>query len=63
MRNLSKSKYLNGIKCRKLLWVAVNDAGRIPQLELVLNLALCDGLSSRWASSRWGREGIDYASY
>ena len=30
MRNLSKSKYINGTQCLKLLWVAVNDAGRIP---------------------------------
>jgi hypothetical protein len=29
--NLSKSKYLNGIQCSRLLWVSVNDAGRIPQ--------------------------------
>jgi len=29
-KNLSKSKYINGIQCHKLLWVAVNDAGRIP---------------------------------
>ena len=29
-RNLSKSKYINGTQCHKLLWVAVNDAGRIP---------------------------------
>jgi hypothetical protein len=34
MRNLSKSKYLNGVQCRKLLWVAVNDAGRIPQPDV-----------------------------
>lgn len=33
MRNLSKSKYLNGLQCHKLLWVAVNDAKRIPPTD------------------------------
>jgi len=64
-RNLLKSKYINGIQCHKLLWVAVNDAGRIPppdaatqyifdQGHLVCNLALCVGLRSRLASGRLG---------
>ena len=29
-RNLSKSKYINGLQCLKLLWVAINDASRLP---------------------------------
>jgi hypothetical protein len=33
MRNLSKSKYLNGLQCHRLLWVAVNDAGRMPPTD------------------------------
>jgi len=32
-KSLSKSKYLNGIQCRKLLWVAVNDFARLPQID------------------------------
>jgi len=29
-KNLSKSKYINGVQCLKLLWVAVNDPTRMP---------------------------------
>jgi hypothetical protein len=30
---LSKSKYLNGIQCPKLLWVSVNDKERLPEVD------------------------------
>ena len=29
-RNLSKSKYINGVQCLKLLWVSINEAARLP---------------------------------
>jgi len=29
-RNLSKSKYINGLQCMKPLWVTINDAARMP---------------------------------
>jgi len=29
-KNLSKSKYLQGLQCTRLLWIAFNQAGRIP---------------------------------
>jgi hypothetical protein len=32
-KSLSKSKYLNGLQCSKLLWVAVNDFTRLPQVN------------------------------
>ena len=32
-KNLSKSKYLNGLQCHKLLWVAVNDFARLPEVD------------------------------
>lgn len=32
-KSLSKSKYLNGLQCRKLLWVAVNDYARLPEVD------------------------------
>ena len=32
-RNLSKSKYINGIQCLKLLWIAVNDPTRLPPYD------------------------------
>ena len=32
-RNLSKSKYINGIQCLKLLWVAINDPNRMPPYD------------------------------
>ena len=33
-RNLSKSKYINGLQCHKLLWVAINDATRMPPYDI-----------------------------
>jgi hypothetical protein len=30
---LTKSKYLNGLQCLRLLWIAVNDKGRMPEVE------------------------------
>jgi len=32
-KSLSKSKYLNGLQCRKLLWVSVNDFSRLPEVD------------------------------
>jgi hypothetical protein len=33
-RNLSKSKYINGIQCLRLLWVAINEPSRIPPVDV-----------------------------
>ena len=33
LRNLSKSKYINGLQCLKLLWVSINDAARLPAYD------------------------------
>ena len=30
---LTKSKYMNGLQCSRLLWVAVNDKARMPEVE------------------------------
>jgi len=32
-RNLSKSKYINGLQCLKLLWISINDAARLPPYD------------------------------
>jgi Domain of unknown function(DUF2779) len=32
-RNLSKSKYISGLQCLKLLWVSINDAARLPAYD------------------------------
>ena len=32
-KNLSKSKYINGIQCLKLLWVSINDPTRMPPYD------------------------------
>jgi len=31
---LSKSKYLNGLQCPKLLWLEINNPERLPQVDL-----------------------------
>ena len=33
LKNLSKSKYINGLQCLKLLWVSINDASRLPAYD------------------------------
>jgi len=33
-KNLSKSKYINGLQCLKLLWVSINDAARLPAYDV-----------------------------
>ena len=30
---LTKSKYLNGLQCPKLLWISVNDKNRLPEVD------------------------------
>lgn len=32
-KNLSKSRYLNGIQCHKALWIALNEPSRIPKVD------------------------------
>ena len=32
-KTLSKSKYINGLQCLKLLWVQVNDSSRLPPID------------------------------
>lgn len=32
-KNLSKSRYLNGIQCPKALWIAINDPSRVPKVN------------------------------
>jgi hypothetical protein len=32
-KNLSKSKYINGLQCLKLLWISINDAKRLPEYD------------------------------
>ena len=32
-RNLSKSKYINGLQCLKLLWISINDTTRLPAYD------------------------------
>ena len=34
-RNLSKSKYISGLQCLKLLWVSINDAAKLPAYDAV----------------------------
>jgi hypothetical protein len=59
MRNLSKSKYLNGIQCRRLLWVAVNDAGRIPQPDVAKQYIFDQGHLVGELAHRLYPEGIN----
>ena len=37
-RNLSKSKYINGLQCLKLLWVSINDGARMPAYDAATHI-------------------------
>ena len=63
MRNLSKSKYLNGIQCRRLLWVAVNDAGRIPQPDVAKQYIFDQGHLVGELAHRLYPEGINLDTF
>jgi len=51
-RNLSKSKYINGLQCSKLLWVSINEAARLPAYDAATQHVFDQGhMIGSWHSS------------
>ena len=40
---ITKSKYINGLKCAKLLWIDCNDRERIPDPDIGLQHVFAQG--------------------
>ncbi|MFC1981425.1 hypothetical protein ACFLVN_04185 [Chloroflexota bacterium] len=58
-RLLSKSKYLTGIQCPKLLWVQINDPKRLPQIDLVTRFIFDQGHLVGELAKKLFPEGMD----
>ena len=58
-RLLSKSKYLTGLQCPKLLWVQINDPKRLPQVDLSTQFIFDQGYLVGELAKKLFPEGID----
>ena len=58
-RNLSKSKYINGIQCLKLLWVATNDPKRLPGVDAATQRVFDQGHLVGELAHQLYQDGID----
>jgi len=56
---LSKSKYLNGLQCRRYLWIACNDPERIPKPDAVTQYVFDQGHLVSQLAKRLYPRGID----
>jgi len=58
-RLLSKSKYLNGLQCPKLLWLEINDPKSLPQIDLSTQFIFDQGHLVGELAKKLYPEGID----
>ncbi|MFC1914883.1 DUF2779 domain-containing protein [Chloroflexota bacterium] len=58
-RLLSKSKYLNGLQCPKLLWMQINDPKRLPQVDIATQFIFDQGHLVGELAKKLFPEGID----
>ncbi len=56
---LSKSKYLNGLQCPKLLWVTVNEPSRLPPIDAATQHTFDEGREVGKLAKRLYPGGID----
>ena len=56
---LSKSKYLTGLQCPKLLWLEINDPERLPQVDLATQFIFDQGHLVGELAKKLFPEGID----
>jgi hypothetical protein len=59
---LTKSKYLLGLQCPKLLWVAVNDKTRIPKSDEIAQKKFDDGTLVGELTTLWYPNGVNLAN-
>ena len=58
-RLLSKSKYLTGLQCPKLLWVQINDPKRLSQIDLATQFIFDQGHFVGELAKKLFSEGVD----
>jgi hypothetical protein len=58
---LTKSKYLLGLQCPKLLWIAVNDKTRIPKPDEIAQKKFDDGTLVGELATTWYPNGVNLA--
>ncbi|MEK6885598.1 MAG: DUF2779 domain-containing protein [Nanoarchaeota archaeon] len=56
---LTKSKYMNGLQCPRLLWIAVNDKQRLPAIEESAQVRFDEGHIVGDYAKKMFSEGID----
>ena len=61
MKLLTKSKYLLGLQCPKLLWTAINDKEKIPEPDNSAKHKFEQGTLVGVLATKWFSEGIDLA--
>jgi len=61
MKLLTKSKYLLGLQCPKLLWTAINDKEQIPKPDNSAKHKFEQGTLVGVLATKWFSEGIDLA--
>ncbi|MFC1961679.1 DUF2779 domain-containing protein [Chloroflexota bacterium] len=61
-RLLSKSKYLTGLQCPKLLWLQINDPKQLPQVDLSTQFIFDQGHVVGELAKKLFPEGIDVPS-
>ena len=60
---LSKSKYMSGLESHALLWTCVNDPGKIPEPDMVLQDRFDDGHEVGDLAKKLFSEGVDLSDY
>ena len=59
LKILSKSKYLNGLQCPKLLWISVNAKEKIPEIDEAKQKIFDEGHIVGEFAKKLFPEGID----
>jgi len=62
MKPLTKSKYLKGLQCPRLLWVAVNDKARIPEHDEITLKKFKDGEMIGFLATKNFLDGVDLSN-
>ena len=55
---LTKSKYMNGLQCQKLLWLVFNDPGKIPAPDAARRFSIRVTWWVNWLTNYFPTESI-----
>ena len=59
VKMLSKTKYLVGLQCPKLIWTQIHDPGKIPETDPVTQYIFDQGNEVGYLAKKLFPEGID----